>query len=685
MKHPALRTEIRPWHGAPTLFVNGKPDTGLMLYHNTVERGHDEMVDFARAGIDLITTGVGGTGCLREDGTLDTAPIDAAMKHILAANPEALVLNRLGLHPPTWWAKQHPADMIVHYDPYLDQNVNAEWTSPAFSSEPWRRDMGKAMQAVIAYCEEHYGDHMLGYHLCSGDCGEWSYAWRHYTQSDYSPAQLAAFRKWLQAQGRGSDVMEIPRDWRRHPGQSCLLDPQRDAALIDYLTFHSETVEDAILHFARLAREELCRLHRTKVIAIFHGYHFPPPGQSSAFCNSGHHSLDRLLKSPNVDILCAPYSYYRREAGGTYFSQLIPGSVRLHGKLYYSEEDTVTHVAKPVAYRYCAPDLFASENVLKRNTLGALMDGGTSWYMDWFGSNWYRDDALVQSIAATQTLARERLDFDNRPVAQVAVVVSERTAAHLRHDSALLDAWAIKPLSEIWRIGAPLTVIRAADLGRLLSDSGDQFRLVIFLDVPTLTPRERDDIRRHAAARGRTLLWTYAPGILHGNALSASAVSELTGIRVTVDSPGPIQVETSLTGSALRYGVEEAIDPVLAGDDPGAEVLGWRVSPRTPALLSRRSATHRAIWSSSPGLPTELVRFFAREAGVHIYSEAGDQVIAEKELLLLHAASDGRRTLRLPHACTVHDAFTSALVATDVTEFQADLRCGQTAVWKLKR
>ena len=549
-----MKTEIRNHHGAPTLFIDGQPDTGLMLYHNNVERGHDEIADFAQAGIPLLTTGVGSTA------SMSTDEIDEKMRVILAANPQALVLTRLWLGPPQGWAMANPGEMIVHRDPHLGQEVESEYRCVSFASEKWRHEMGAAMQQLIRYCEENYSDHFLGYHLAAGECGEWSYAWRHYTQSDYSPAQVRAFRRW-----RNDPTAEIPLDWRRPADRDGQLDPVRDELLIDYLRFHSEVVADAICHFSRLAKEELRRLNRGKVIAIFYGYHFTPPGNPSAFFNSGHHALAKVLASPDVDVLCAPYSYFQREAGGTYYSQLVSGSVRLHGKLYYSEEDTVTHVVPPVEYRYHCPDRWTTENVLRRNVLGSLRDGGTGWYMDWFGQNWYRDDALMADIAATQKLARQRLDSDNSSVAQIAVLVDETIATRLYHDPELINRWTLERLTDLWRIGTPLDVFLKTDLPRL---DRDQYRLIIELD-----------------------------------------------------------------------------------QEPAGGADHWRQ--------------------------------VAREAGVHLYSEAGDQVLAEKQLLTVHAAQDGARQIALPRRCRVQDAWSGEIVLEDGTEFTANLKRGETAVWQI--
>ena len=555
MNSRPMRTRVGPWRGAPTLFIDDQPDTGLMLYHNNVERGHDEMADFARAGIDLITAGVGSTA------SMSTAEIDVKMRLILDANPRAKVLTRLWLGPSDDWAQANPDEMAVHYDPYLDQVVESEYRTVSFSSERWRREMGAAMQQIIRYCEERYGDHFLGYHLAAGECGEWAYAWRNYTQSDYSPAQVAAFRRW-----RNDPRAEVPRDWRRPAGASGELDPERDELLADYLKFHSATVAEALCHFARLAKEELGRLGREKVVAVFYGYHFTPPGNPSAFFNSGHHALARVLASEDVDILCAPYSYYQREAGGTYYSQLVAGSARLHGKLVYSEEDTVTHVVPAIPYRYHCPDRRTTENVLRRNVWGSLRDGGTSWYMDWFGQNWYRDEALMASIAQTQRLAHERLGSDNASVAQIAVLVDESIVACLYHDPELINRWTLERLTDLWRIGAPLDVFLRSDLPRL---DRRQYRLLIELD-----------------------------------------------------------------------------------QEPEGDTAYWRQR--------------------------------AREAGVHVYTESGDQVLAEKAWLALHAAGDGLRVITLPRPCRVVDALSGETLSDGAETFSVNLRRGETAVWRLR-
>jgi hypothetical protein len=175
--------------------------------------------------------------------------------------------------------------------------------------------------------------------------------------------------------------------------------------------------------------------------------------------------------------------------------------------LIYSEDDTVTHLVPPHDYRYNCPDGFASENVILRNILGALRDGGTAWYMDWFGQNWYRDPALMASFALTRAFAERRLMRDCRSAAEIAVFVSEETAFRLKPQSPDLVPWALEPLAELFKLGAPVDTFLLTDLPLALkADKARPYRLLIFLDGVDPNAEEIAAIRA-AETSGLRMVW----------------------------------------------------------------------------------------------------------------------------------------------------------------------------------
>ena len=618
----SLSTHVELFNGSPTLFINGVPDTGLMLYHSNLAVAEKEIAEFGKAGIPLFTTDIGSTSCLQKDGTIDSSDIDAKMRLVVAANPDAKVLARVALNPPRWWLDVHAEQMMIHRDPYLGEDVEGEYDSVSFASELWRRDMAVALREVIRHMEKTWGANILGYHLAGGECGEWSYIWRNYTQSDYSGPQQDAFRHWLRGHYAGdlarfsaawgvgdfNDAV-IPGDWRWVEGAPEMLSAQSDQPLRDYLIFQSEVVADAALHFSRVTKDELARLGAKKVVALFYGYHFTPPGNPSAFTDSGHHALRSVLESPDVDILCAPYSYNGREHGGCYYSQLVAGSVRVHGKLIYSEDDTVTHVvSRPIPYRYNSPDGWTSRHVILRNILGALRDGGTVWYMDWLGLNWYDDEELVASFSSTQAFARERLGWDTRSVAEVAIFASAGTIHRLRPLSPSYVPWVLEAVADLHRLGAPLDLYLLHDLPAALQTKTDQpYKVLIFLDIIEPDAEEQAAIKM-AESCGATLLWTVPPDF-----------------------------------------------------EPAGEGI------RLPLPIDMRTVHQHACG-----------------AGVHLYSQAGDYVVAEKHWLAVHARDDGEREIHLPPDVEARPLWDAHPIFSSSSPQKVLFQKGETKVWTLE-
>ena len=705
-----IQTQVRLHRGCPTLFVNGRPCTGLTFFFARVRDSADDVRRFARAGIHLFSGCMGLGHWMQEQGGHDFTGVDEMYRRVLDANPHALILPRVSVdiwRPPEAWLARNPGQMQV--DVPLDDRP-AESRRCSFASEPWRRDAAEALRQYIRHCEAAYGGHVLGYHLTAGAAGEWAYAWQP-VMSDYSPAQRDAFRRYLRRR-YGDDpaalraawgdpdatfaAAEVPGPQRRlrRPGQPSLFDPRTERDVIDYLTFHSQVVAEALTYFCGAAKETLRGLGRTKVVGAFYGYHFKNLNRPANFHNTGHFAQQIVLDCPDVDFVCAPYCYQGREHGHMYLAQLIAGSVRLHGKCYWCEDDTFTFLSRRQDDRSWCPDRPSTIGVLRRNLMGVLRDGGTAWWMDCGGNGplqpggqvdgWYRDDALMDNFAQMQALAEQRLaEGDYTPAAQVAVFLSETSAVYHRHDAALMDALIIRQMFELAAIGASFDTYRVADLERLAGRPfSSRYRLLIFPDALCLSDDERRALREYAQADGRTVLFTYGAGIVTPEGLSPEAMADATGFRVMLRRRDePLIVSSFLTPSRILYGTQRLISPVIYGADPHAEVKGHLLNCADPGLLVRRFADWRSVWSAAPAVPAALLRAIARDAGVHLYVETGEQVIVDGRFLTLHAAFTGTRTVRLPRPGNVIDAYTRQTVAAGVARFDVTLDRGTTATW----
>jgi hypothetical protein len=694
----AVTSEVKLHGGRPVLFVNGAPHPGCQFWHSKPLEADEDFRRFAAAGVHLMT--VGFAAGLRPDGTWDVSRIGPVMDRILAADPQALVMPRIWLEPPDWWFQQYPDERQVHYDVVSGDEIRRGVT---FASPRWHADMGAALPALLRTCEERWGDHLLGYHPCAGDCGEWSYRWAP-VLSGYSPVQRDAFRAWLRARYGGDvaalrrawadpaasfETVEVPRRERaRNPNAwprewSCFR-PDTERRVVDYLEFHSAAVADAIV-----------LLEGPAIVA-----------------NAGHHALHRVLESPDVDLIAVPYTYSERQAGGLYHVQTLPATIALHGKLCYAEDDTFTHRAKFTLWRPRCRDAAETADVLWRNFAGALREGSAYWWMDHDGEGWYRDDGLMREVAGMQRLAGDLLARERPPSAQMAVLLSQRSQDFLRYDSAWADALVGRQLSELSSVGAPFDLYALEDLERLLDQPwSGQYRLVLVPDALYLTVEQRRALRERLCRGGRTVVWAHGVGLLTDEGVSPEAMSAVTGIRVERhDRAGSLKAHTCVTGTWLSYGTDRDVGPELVGVAadvspwpaeasgshaltsaatgasavPGVECLGWSLYRGEPMLLRRRFADWTSIWTGAPALPAQALRVFAREAGVHIWCDTGDRVYADRDLLAVHATFDGERTIALPKPCRVRGVRGEPAPAGPCTELRLSLRRGQTAVFRLE-
>jgi hypothetical protein len=378
-----------------------------------------------------------------------------------------------------------------------------------------------------------------------------------------------------------------------------------------------------------------------------------------------------------------------------YLAQLVAGSVRLHGKLSYCEDDTFTFLSKRESHRSWCPDRESTVGVLRRNLMGILREGGTAWYMDCGGNGrrnptgqvegWYRDEGLMRNFAEMQRLARRRLDrADHAPSAQVAVLVSDASVAYQRQDAALCDALVFHQMLQLGPLGASFDTYRVEDLPLLVKQPWHaNYRLWIFLGTLHVGQKERDAVERLKAG-GRTLLWVYGCGLLTEDAISCAAMESLTGLRVAVRLASELLlINCFATGSRIVFGTERPVGPVVIGADPRATVGGWFVNTGDPGFLTRDFGGWRSVWSGAPAVPTAVLRHLARQAAVHVYVDSGDQVLSENGYLSVHAGSDGERTVRLPKVSNVADAVTGKPVALAAREFRAALRRGETGIWTI--
>ncbi|NPV47794.1 MAG: hypothetical protein HPY69_12600 [Armatimonadetes bacterium] len=700
--------EVRRYHGAPTLFINGEPHNGMAwaCYGPSPE----VFADFARAGIRLYTFsatpteagyGLSQTSWTAPD-TYDFSQLDQRALMLLQECPDAYFFPRLYVHAPKWWSEQHPQDIVL-MDPGDGKPVPLIHAggkpAPSWASEQWRRDTIEGLRRLIAHVEASpYADRVVGYHIASGTTEEWM-MWGANEDEwvDYSPVNVARFRQWL-AERYHTDAA-LKRAWndpqvtlataaiptkaqRQRTELGNLRDPAQEQAVIDFYEYNSDLVADTINVLAR-AVKDITR--RRKTVGVFYGYLLQLCGEQRQQ-NAGHLALAKVLASPDIDFVCSPTSYAFRQLGGegtSHFMSLL-GSVREHGKLWFDENDIRTSLSGGQTGEWGRPADIAGDLIQQDKELAnVIVNGVAQWWFD-VGGNRYNDPALMGRIGKLAQCATAAQAADRTPADEVAMVVDERSLCYLRVGDPL-GAWLlVSQLPALHRIGAPIGHYLVTDLPRLQ-------RHRLFLIMTSFAPTAADRRAVDALKRdGNVLVFFHTPGLYRGGQLDETAMAEFTGIRLRL-SRTPTLLRVTLQGSheltdgldLAGYGQDHVTFPVAYADDPEAEVLGTLADGK-PGLVVKPHQGWTAVHSSAPMMPAVLLRRLAQLAGVHCYLDTEDQLWASRDLIGVCAKAAGRRTVRLPRAAAVSDLYSGEEVSRKCTSFEAAFEANQTRVFVLR-
>ncbi|MBO4344729.1 MAG: hypothetical protein J5833_03175, partial [Victivallales bacterium] len=364
------------------------------------------------------------------------------------------------------------------------------------------------------------------------------------------------------------------------------------------------------------------------------------------------------------------------------------------GKLFYSEEDTRLHRALQCP-DCVSGDASTSRQILLRDFFSAWRTGASCWWMDLAGKGWYREKSFQAVFRECRAIAEETQQCHRTP-AQIAVFVSEASMRYNRCAPTSLHGPLVgQNLNEIAAVGAPYDLFRLEDLPRLReSNSLASYRLCVFLNAIDVSDSLRQEIGLSLKRDGRTLLWYYLPGAIRHRRYDMDAARLLTGLRMRLlqeDQLASLLTESWLNGRRISYGHPRNVLPRMTCVDPDAEALGWYCEgggachPEVGTGVSfarRHFAEWSSVWSSSPLLPSLWLQNFAREAGVHLYSERGDLVFPVGDYLGVSSKIAGVIPLRLPRASDVWDAETGECLAKNTTALDLSVARGE---WRLLR
>lgn len=686
-------TRVTIRKGTPELVVDGETHVPLWFFVNTEEG--DARAVAARQIRQAYAVGIRFFTLLAHlpwqgrGGERRYAPLDDALAFVVENAPDSYLLPRLIFSPPLSWERAH-ANEMTHY-------ANGETGDVSLASHAfWDEEAAAALRAAVEHVAQgpHAG-RVWGFYLEHGE-------WFHDTTRGYdlSAPNRQAFQTWLQTR-YNHDLVALRAAWHDGsvtfenaeippwqtadalPASAPLLYGERERRYVDFHEFSSDNVAEVILRLGRTVKEAS---GGRSAVAVSYGYTFELPR-----AGSGHLALARLLSAPQIDILTGPHSYAHRGPGRSGALPAPIDSVALAGKLWVSEDDTKTHLARGETPDTYNPKVASSQETAAlhaRNFGAAATHGaGISW-MDLWGQGWLDDPSLWANIGRLRTISdqlatrRRNPRTKAAPPPDVAVFVDERSFFGVRADERLLKRLVADQRDVLLRSGARLGFYLLSDLLRKNFPAGP--RLLLFLNAFHVPPAVRSVIKERFQSEGRTLAWVYGPGCLDGaegmDGLSArpdgvSDLSDVIGMHLRLQAWGsklgtiitngrsPLTQGFNSVRGGQRLGHEERINPSFYANDARSQALGEYVQSGNPSLALRKHPAWQSVFVGELALTPALLRGLYHLAGVASYTTEDDVAHVGDSLICLHAASGGPATVVLPEEGHLFDVLSGETVA----------------------
>lgn len=750
----SLSVRVAAHNGAPTILVDDSPLTEAGYSNYGVDWGY--ITNFTRVGtrlFDFHSTASAWDGgnvptTWTAPTTWDYSNFDQSFSLILSANSNALIIPRIYIGTPTWWLTNHPSEWEITENGttyYTNSNGIRPMSGPfpSLASTLWRQEMGDAIDRLIDHIEaKGWINHVVGFKISGLMTEEW-YHWSSGGNSEltgYSTNTVNAFREWLKKHYndnlsalRGSwnspavtfETAQVPTAAMRkaNSGSRTFRNSQTEQNVIDWYQFYNQIVPETMDYFAGRIKT---RTVGTKIVGGFYGYLKEFMGNPEF----GHNALSRYYASTNLDFIYVTASYgnldkpaanaalgipgnYQRGLGGADYPRGADTSARLHGKLWYNNNDmaTVLAPARMQALGYSPQGIIdglimrgyttnlTQNRWMMRRHAGMVACGGM--YEDWFDidGGYYNSPDLMVEVGLLNGFAARTAIHDRSSVSQILVVTDELSCNHSTFnswDNPLLNSALYAPPAQLAKLGAPIDNVLLDDL--TIIDPAP-YKMIVFLNCFHMSNAQRQAVDNFKQG-GRTLVFCYAPGYFnHTNAANANMAS-LTGINIQAAAS-----ETLVTQRIQLFNnPESAVQPLVAAlsqsgytnfgpsrvtgkrfnvVDASAYSLGTEPSSANVRMAYKNQGNWQSIYSATADMPDGIWRALASYAGVHIYNNSNDTLYANASYLCLHANGAGLRTITFPQNGTIYDALTENVIAAGTNQVTQVLQNGQTLILRL--
>ena len=688
---------------APRMFLNDKEYMPYMSFGGFVS--HDvnnyraaglAARDFGAAGVKLrrVSIHMGNHPTMKDMiwlgyGKYDFSILDKKLEAIIKGDPGAKLDIYISLHyTPLWFRTQHPEESEVLMMPNGQKvrNYTGQLGSDIYKKygERWVKDL-------ITYVEKSpYAGKVFCYTITGGMSREWYWPGTFSGgMPGYSKPTLQLFRKWLKKRYPDAKAMQkawndpkvtpetaqVPLPAVRQASETLLLrDPEKCAPAVDFRRFINDRTFECLRDLAKVAKEAC---GGRKLIGTYSGYSF---GNDIKEHLSGTSIFNRVVRLKECDFtqLAIVYNYGRLPGGAGVCVNPYNGSSMLHGKLLWHEADLRTsaaYAATGVEWYRRHRTHKETAAMIERNLAFALTKGNGLYECPMFGMAAYHEKTIQQGVKNAADVASNVKSLPRRSAAEIAVVFDAESALYLPYPNNKNRSYFNRLLyffnCDAPKAGVPIDFYTMEDL----KEPGmKDYKLYFFPNAVSVTPAQREIIQKKLARNGAAAVWCLAPGYISNGKFDLQGMKALTGMDFKVERKNkPVAYAPNGKSPLFKYKPANRpvnCDPVFVPAAKGMTVHAF--ADGKAALTELKKGKQRTFYSLLP-LDHKLLRGIAEYCGVHIWLNTEDSFDANENLVVIHAASAGEKTLKLPRKAVIRDARTMKVLQNDTDTFKVKL------------
>lgn len=620
-------------------------------------------------------------------------------EHTPEGKPKAVVVVRIqaAVFSPPWYIRQAaddkgmPTNLIEFRNPWgtvdsctADEAEHQRFATQfadyasSFAISPgdsfWDTHAVDCLKAIVEHVRSSdYAHRVFGWLPCAFNTNEWFLrTFGPEASCDFSAPTQQAFKEHLRASGIECGDNPVPSPKACHtPGYGEFLDTNiSEAGLVEeFSLWLNNRFANIILKFARTIRDAYS--DSPKLVGFFYGYTLGMSRlQNLSQC--GQLALNRLLESEDIDFICSPGEYFYRADEKPFSTGTVMGpfadSAAEHNKLVFLEDDHPPCDAHGNNACFVTRDQWHDEMYFRRNFAYVLSHGQHLWWYS-LGAKWFKEPERQKIAGGLHRIAQKAIESDRSSIAEVAVVVDERSVSAMRFNPLLQQALLTEAHGAFFPTGAPFECF---ELQSFLSRTDySRFKFVVFLNLFRIDSELLASIEK-VKSGGRTLLFSFTPGLANDSngkrVFSTDSASELVGMNLVerMDIPFSVWIDPErsdliLDGEDIRYGwldIDHGVQPpVLEIADPEAVPFGY-LHLDAPGFGMKKHPEWTSVFSAAPGMPPKVLKAILKNAGVHLYTESEDVIYANRSMIACEACSRGEKELILKDASILEDAIT---------------------------